>query len=99
MKKLIGFLLIFALAAGMLAGCGMDRRGNNSVVETPLIDQNLIPTASPMISPDVDNGTVNDTDGIIEEHDNGSATADLPQSGAGSNESPIPEKPDASMHP
>ena len=60
MKKKL-FCLLFALLLGVTAaGCGMDRadgRPNGSV--------ELLPEASPIVTPDMSDGEVRDQDGII----------------------------------
>jgi hypothetical protein len=61
MKNKIIFILIAAFLCMALCGCGMDRTGNRPGTN----DRDVLPDVTPMISPDVDDGVVNDHDGII----------------------------------
>ena len=67
MKKTIACVLIAAMLCLALCGCANRNSGyDNSVVGTPLIPE-VSPAVSPMVTPDLDNGTVEDEDGMIEE--------------------------------
>ncbi len=58
MKRII-VLLLAALLLLSLTACGDNKTNGN------MADPTASPSMSPIISPDVDNGTVTDTDGII----------------------------------
>lgn len=100
MKKLIAYAMSAAMLCTLLCGCGSDQYGNGGAFTTtpsvaPQQDTTSVPTVSPMLTPDVEDGIVNDRDGIIEDNNgtgsgsqssgtNGSGTAGSRTSGSGS---------------
>ena len=78
MKRSFCFVLSFAAAVSLLCGCGMYRTDGGVVVETPYVSPVIEPSMTPIISPDVEDGIVNDRDGIIEDdtEDRGTGSAD-----------------------
>lgn len=77
MKKLCVYFLPVFIFSFMLCGCGRNKVADNTVVNTPVVTPMITtspsasPTVSPSMIPDVTDGNVNDTDGIITENDNG----------------------------
>ena len=78
MKKFAAYLILALVLATALCACGNDSMIDDGVA---LPDNNItVPTASPVITqglddnplatPNMDDGIVNDRDGIIEEEDN-----------------------------
>ena len=62
MKKFTACVLILVFVSALLVGCGdMNRDGEMDVIETPII--------SPIITPDVEDGIVDDRDGLIRDND------------------------------
>ena len=92
MKKILPCLLSVCVACALFAGCGMYRDGNNAVMETPYVspDMDILPDVSPMISPDLEDGIVEDRDGLIEDTNgvegNGTGTANNGTGTAGNND-------------
>ena len=61
MKKAIVYIIAVLIALNALAGCGMSADRNTATASpTPMVT-----------TPDVNNGIVNDNDGIITDRDNG----------------------------
>ena len=88
MKKKLFCLLFALLLAFSAAGCGMDH-GNTD----------LMPDSSPMISPDTNDGTVRDQDGIIGNGDRGGVSPS-PSASPAPSASPMPTTaPSASPKP
>ena len=84
MKKLIAYAMSAAMLCTLLCGCGSDQYGNGGAFTTtpsvaPQQDTTAVPTVSPMISPDVEDGIVTDRDGVIE--DNNGSGSDRQSSG------------------
>ena len=100
MKKLIAYAMTAAMLCTLLCGCGSDQYGNGGAYTgTPSVapqqDTTSVPTVSPMITPDVEDGIVNDRDGIIGDNNgtgsesqtsrtNGSGSGSSGMSGSGS---------------
>ena len=71
MKRSLCCICAVMLLCVLLCGCGsMRMNGHDVVTESPAMPSDILPEMSPIISPDVDNGTTGDTDGIIERSDN-----------------------------
>lgn len=70
MKRFI-FLLLAIVMLLSLTACG-DNKTNGSMTEPT-----ARPSMSPMVSPDVSDGMVNDTDGIIGNADEPNSTANM----------------------
>ena len=70
MKKTLVLALAAASLCLALCGCGDYRVEPDNSVKEP----DIVSTPSPMITPDVNDGVVKDTDGEIEDHDTGSST-------------------------
>ncbi len=75
MKRIAICLLIAAICAFALCGCGaQDERLDEMVVGTPIIPETSpvnTPLVTPMPTPDAADGVVQDGDGLIEERDTG----------------------------
>ena len=72
-RSLICVLLVGCFCLG-LCGCGAMDRTDNPVLETPLIPQataELLPVPDVMETPDMEDGFVQDGDGVIEDRDTG----------------------------
>ncbi len=94
MKKKLFCLLFALLLALSAAGCGMDRTGTR-----PNGNTDLMPDSSPMISPDTNDGTVRDQDGIIGNGDRGGVSPS-PSASPAPSASPMPTTaPSASPKP
>ena len=66
MKKITVCVLILAAVSVLLCACGdMDRNGQNDMIEVPAAS----PVISPIITPNVEDGVVEDRDGLIREND------------------------------
>ena len=77
MKKTLVLALAAASLCLALCGCGDYRvEPDNSVKEPDIVStpSPMLPEISPMITPDVNDGIVKDTDGEIEDLDTGSST-------------------------
>lgn len=61
MRNKIICILFAAVLCMILCGCGMDQTGNRPGTN----DMDILPDVTPMISPDTQDGVVNDHDGII----------------------------------
>ena len=71
MKRSIAYVLISVMLCLALCGCANRNPGyDDSVVGTPLIPD-VSPIVSPMVTPDIEDGIVEDDDGMIEEKDTG----------------------------
>lgn len=70
MKKIAAFVLTVLLFCAVLGGCGSDRLDNSTVLPS------ATPMISPSMSPNVEDGIVEDKDGFIEENENGSGVSD-----------------------
>lgn len=57
MKKYFAYALVSFVMCAMLCGCGSDRVVDNNIMSSPIIDTEM----------DMDDGVVNDTDGIIDD--------------------------------
>lgn len=69
MRKTIVLMLCAAMLCVCLCGCGNRDQGNNDmVIGTPVVPE-MTPMVSPIITPDVEDGYVDDRDGIIEDKD------------------------------
>lgn len=69
MRKTIVFTLCAAMLCVCLCGCGNQDQGQHDVViGTPVVPE-MTPMVNPMITPDPEDGVVDDTDGIIEDKD------------------------------
>ena len=79
MKKIFAYFLPVIVFSVFLCACGRDRVDDNTVLNTPVVSPTITmtPSASPSMVPDMSNGDVNDTDGIITESDNGNSTGNL----------------------
>lgn len=67
MRKTIVLMLCAVMLCVCLCGCGSRDQGNNDlVIGTPVVPE-MTPMVSPIITPDMDDGYVDDTDGLIEE--------------------------------
>ena len=73
MKKSFAYLAAILLLLLCLSGCGNSNM-DNTIGVSPV--PTAMPSASPYVSPDVDDGVVNDRDGIIEDRDTGGAFDD-----------------------
>lgn len=73
MKKSFAYLVAILLLLLCLSGCGNSNM-DNTIGVSPV--PTAMPSASPYVSPDVDDGVVNDRDGIIEDRDTGGAFDD-----------------------
>ncbi len=106
MKKSIVYIAFTLILAFALCACGADRTSDGTVdgtagtakaTNTPMV------TVSPMITPDTDNGIVEDKDGIIEEEDSvlpSTAVSDNAGTNAGTNASPnVSASPSATVKP
>ena len=64
MKKSISSILIVAMLSFALCGCGSYRNDGN-------VGRNdeILPDLNPMVTPDIDDGVVDDRDGRIEENE------------------------------
>lgn len=75
MKKLVFCLLIAAISAFALCGCGAaDERLDEMIVGTPVIPESspmVTPAVTPMPMPDTEDGVVKDGDGLIDDGDTG----------------------------
>jgi hypothetical protein len=82
MKKYLACLLAIMLLSFSLAACG-DSNMDNTIIASPSPSaaHTATPSASPYISPDVDNGIVNDDDGIIDDNDTGVTASTAPTAG------------------
>ena len=99
MKKKLFCLLFALLLAFAAAGCGM-----NGETGRPGGNGNLLPEPSPVISPSLDDGLVQDQDGIIGNGDGGVVTSPAvspsPSSSPMPSASPMPTTaPSASPKP
>ena len=82
MKKITVCILILAAVSTLLCACGdMDQNGRNDWIEAPATS----PVISPIITPDMEDGLVEDRDGLIREND-----GEEPNTVAGT---PIPASP------
>ena len=61
MRNKIICILFAAFLCMILCGCGMDQTGNRPGTN----DMDILPDVTPMISPDTQDGVVNDHDGVI----------------------------------
>lgn len=67
MRKTIVYTLCAAMLCAILCGCGNQSQGRDDpAVGTPVIP-NATPMVSPMLTPDPQDGYVDDQDGIMEE--------------------------------
>ena len=67
MKRRIVYSLCAAMLCAVLCGCGNQGRGQDDmVVGTPIVPETT-PLVTPMITPDPEDGYVEDEDGFIEE--------------------------------
>lgn len=73
MRKSFAYLAAILLLLLCLTGCGNSDM-DNTIGVSPV--PTAMPSASPYVSPDVNDGVVNDRDGIIEDRDTGSAKDD-----------------------
>ena len=73
MKKSFAYLAAVLLLLLCLSGCGNSNM-DNTIEVSPV--PTAMPSASPYVSPDVNDGVVNDRDGIIEDRDTGGAFDD-----------------------
>ena len=73
MKKSFAYLAAVLLLVVCLSGCG-----NSSIDNTTRVSPvpTAMPSASPYVSPNVNDGVVNDRDGIIEDRDTGGVNDD-----------------------
>lgn len=80
MKKIFAYFLPVFIFSFMLCGCGRDKvTEDDTVINTPVISPviTVSPSVSPSVKPsssmipEIEDGNVNDTDGIISENDNG----------------------------
>ena len=74
MKRTIVMVLAAACLCMVLCGCGDTRvRQDDMGMEPDIIatPSPMLPEVSPMVTPDVDDGIVKDTDGEIEDNDTG----------------------------
>ena len=77
MKKTLVLALAAASLCLALCGCGDYRVEPGNTMKEPDIVSTpspMPPEISPMITPDMNDGIVKDTDGEIEDHDTGSST-------------------------
>ena len=71
MRKTITVIGALLLLSALLCGCGSLRMNDHDgIPESPVLPTDLLPEMSPLISPDIEDGTTGDTDGIIERTDN-----------------------------
>lgn len=74
MKKSFSYVMIAAMLCLALCGCGNQNSGRDDmVVGTPVVPE-MTPLVTPMPTPDVEDGIVEDKDGMIEDNDNGRDT-------------------------
>ena len=66
MKKSISGILIAAMLSLMLCGCGSYRNDGNMERQ-----DEIMPDVTPMVTPDVSDGFVDDRDGRIEDQERG----------------------------
>ena len=89
MKRTIIFVCVSAMLCAVLCGCG-SFRNDGMTAESPAATMDLIPEISPVLTPDMDDGIVNDQDGMIEDHDTGTQTGTVspsPNGGTGTGSS------------
>lgn len=67
MKRAIIFVCVLTMICTVLCGCGDYRNGRP--MQTPAATMDLVPEASPMLTPNVNDGIVKDQDGVIEENE------------------------------
>ena len=67
MKRAIIFVCVLTLICTVLCGCGSLRDG--PPMQSPAATMDLIPDASPMLTPSADDGIVKDEDGMIEDNE------------------------------
>ena len=72
-KYFVYFITVLALSIA-LCGCGRDKVNDNSIVISPTVSPATTIEPSESIMPELEDGAVNDEDGIIEDKDNGNAT-------------------------
>ena len=65
--KAAALLLIAALCAAALCGCGSLR--DDRPTQAPAATSDLVPEISPMLTPDMNDGIVKDEDGMIEDNE------------------------------
>ena len=71
MKRSFSYVMIAAMLCLTLCGCGNQNSGRDDMVfGTPLIPETS-PVVSPMVTPDTEDGIVEDEDGLIEDSDTG----------------------------
>ena len=68
MKKLFVIIMATAMLSAALSGCGSNVEDDNKMEIIP----DTIPSVSPYVSPDMEDGVVKDEDGLIEDEDTGS---------------------------
>ena len=75
MRKTIVYMLCAAMLCVCLCGCGNQDQGqsqgqgqNDMAIGTPVVPD-MTPMVSPIVTPDLEDGHVDDTDGIIEDKD------------------------------
>lgn len=64
MKKRIACIIMAVMVMALLCACGSNRITNDAYTYP-----NTVPTVTPIITPDVNDGIVNDRDGIIGDND------------------------------
>ena len=67
MKRAIIFVCVLTLVCTVLCGCGSFR--DRQPMQTPAATMDLIPGASPVLTPSVDDGVVKDENGVIEDNE------------------------------
>ena len=72
MRNKIICILFAAFLCMILCGCGMDQTGNRPGTN----DMDILPDVTPMITPETQDGVVNDHDGIIGNNHTGGADHD-----------------------
>lgn len=71
-KSIINIAFTLALSA-LLCGCGADRTVDGTVGDAT-VSASPMPTVTPMVTPNVDNGIVGDKDGVIDDTDGAAAS-------------------------
>ena len=68
MKRHVLYSAMAVVMCMLLCGCGNDRIDNEApIIETPAVSPVIEPSVSPLATPDVEDGIVDDRDGIIED--------------------------------